>query len=137
MSKQALISPNEVRESGYRVAEVVNDGHTFPVGTPMFWTPCPDNVLADQFWYDPQNELFIAYPANIDFIKFTGKTAELTTCWNHNLDTGTSITLTDQEPADYSGTYTITVISPLKFTYEMATEPSGIANIVGKYTVNN
>ena len=62
MSKQALISPNEPRESGYRVAQVEPDGQTFEVGKPLFWTPCADNVVADQFWYDPSDQLIKAFP---------------------------------------------------------------------------
>jgi hypothetical protein len=54
--KKALISPNEPRETGYRVVEVVNEGKTFEVGG-CFWTDCADNVIADQFWYDPSDEL--------------------------------------------------------------------------------
>ena len=54
--KEALISPNEPRETGYRVAQVVEQYQTFEVGG-CFWTPCADDVLADQFWYDPSNEL--------------------------------------------------------------------------------
>jgi hypothetical protein len=60
MAKQALISPNEPRESGYRVAQV--ELETFEVGQPLFWTPCADNVVADQFWYDPQDKLIKANP---------------------------------------------------------------------------
>ena len=60
MAKQALISPNEPRESGYRVAQV--ELETFEVGAPLFWTPCADNVVADQFWYDPQDKLIKANP---------------------------------------------------------------------------
>jgi len=62
MSKQALISPNEPRESGYRVAQVVPDGQTFNVGEPLFWTPCADDVVADQFWYDPSTQLIVPNP---------------------------------------------------------------------------
>lgn len=54
--KEALISPSESVETGYRVAQVVNTGQTFEVGG-CFWTPCADDVLADQFWYDPSDEL--------------------------------------------------------------------------------
>jgi hypothetical protein len=25
---------------------------TFPIALPLYWTNCPDNVLAYQFWYD-------------------------------------------------------------------------------------
>ena len=62
MSKQALISPNEPRESGYRVAQVEPDGQTFAVGAPLFWTPCADDVVADQFWYNPDIQLVIPNP---------------------------------------------------------------------------
>ena len=60
MSKQALISPNEPRETGYRVAQV--ESQTFEVGAPLFWTSCADNVGADQFWYDPSDQLIKAFP---------------------------------------------------------------------------
>lgn len=60
MSKQALISPNEPRETGYRVAQV--ESQTFEVGAPLFWTSCADNVVADQFWYDPSDQLIKAFP---------------------------------------------------------------------------
>jgi hypothetical protein len=55
--KKALISPNEPRETGYRVAQVEPENQTFEVGSPLFWTECNDNVLADQFWYDPSDKL--------------------------------------------------------------------------------
>ena len=64
MSKQALISPNEPRESGYRVAQV--ESQTFEVGSPLFWTPCADDVVADQFWYDPSDELIKANPVVVE-----------------------------------------------------------------------
>lgn len=62
MSKQALISPNEPRETGYRVAQVEPNGSTFEVGAPLFWTACADDVVADQFWYDPSDQLIKANP---------------------------------------------------------------------------
>ena len=54
--KEALISIIEPRETGYRVAQVVSENETFPVSTQMFWTPCADDVIADQFWYDPSDQ---------------------------------------------------------------------------------
>ena len=60
--KEALISPNEPRETGYRVAQVVEQGQTFEVGAPLFWTSCADDVVADQFWYDPSDQLIKANP---------------------------------------------------------------------------
>jgi len=62
MANNALVSPNEPRESGYRVAQVEPDGQTFEVGAPLEWIPCPDNVVADQFWYDPVAKAFNAMP---------------------------------------------------------------------------
>jgi hypothetical protein len=73
---QALISPNEqpikyisswdsetppqpvwsTYPNGCRVAQVEPDGQTFPVATPLFWTACADNVVADQFYYDTINQ---------------------------------------------------------------------------------
>lgn len=54
--KEALISTIEPRETGYRVAQVVPQGETFPVAEAFFWTPCADDVVADQFWYDPSDQ---------------------------------------------------------------------------------
>jgi hypothetical protein len=54
--KEALISTIEPRETGYRVAQVVADGSTFPVASELFWTPCADDVVQDQFWYDPADQ---------------------------------------------------------------------------------
>ena len=54
--KEALISTIEPCETGYRVAQVVSEGETFPVAEAYFWTPCADDVVADQFWYDPSDQ---------------------------------------------------------------------------------
>jgi hypothetical protein len=56
----ALISPNEPRESGYRVAEVA--AQSFEVAEPLFWVECPDDVFADIFWYDPVSGSFALIP---------------------------------------------------------------------------
>jgi len=65
MPKQALISPNEPRESGYRVAQVEPNDQTFEVGAPLFWTPCADDVVQDQFWYNPQTQTIEPNPPYI------------------------------------------------------------------------
>ena len=54
--KEALISTIEPRETGYRVAQVVNQSQKFPVSSEMFWTPCENNVVQDLFWYDPADQ---------------------------------------------------------------------------------
>jgi hypothetical protein len=57
---QALISPNEPSQSGYRVAEV--SVTSFEVAPPMFWVACADDVVADQWWYDPSDSTFKLIP---------------------------------------------------------------------------
>jgi hypothetical protein len=57
---KALISPNEPRETGYRVAEV--SANQFDVAEPLFWVDCSDDVFADQKWYDPLDQQFKDFP---------------------------------------------------------------------------
>jgi hypothetical protein len=57
MAKQALISTIEPRYTGYRVAQVVDSkADTFEVANTLFWADCAENVVADQFWYNPDNQ---------------------------------------------------------------------------------
>jgi len=53
---KALISTIESVQSGYRVAQVELNENIFPVAEGLFWSDCEDNVVADQFWYDPSDE---------------------------------------------------------------------------------
>jgi hypothetical protein len=63
-------------------------------------------------------------------------TATLTTAVAHGLATGNRVTISGATPAEFNGTYAITVTGPSTFTYLMATAPSGNASVVGTYTVN-
>ena len=78
--KNALISPNESPiqyTSGWttdtppepiytpianscRVAEV--EAQPFEVALPLFWTPCADDVVADQFYYNTVDEQIYPVP---------------------------------------------------------------------------
>ena len=62
MAKKALISTVEPRESGYRVAQVEDAANVFEVAPSLFWVDCADDVVADQFWYDPSDQLIKANP---------------------------------------------------------------------------
>ena len=62
MAKKALISTFEPRESGYRVAQVEDATNIFEVADALFWVDCADDVVADQFWYDPSDQLIKANP---------------------------------------------------------------------------
>ena len=63
--KQALISTIEPRETGYRVAQVVAESQIFPVSPELFWTPCADDVVQDEFWYDPSDQTIKIFPPHI------------------------------------------------------------------------
>ena len=62
MAKKALISKVEPRESGFRVAQVENASDIFEVGSGLEWVDCANDVVADQFWYDPSDQLIKANP---------------------------------------------------------------------------
>ena len=62
MAKKALISTVEPRESGYRVAQVEDATNVFEVAPGLMWVDCADDVVADQFWYDPSDQLIKANP---------------------------------------------------------------------------
>jgi hypothetical protein len=62
-------------------------------------------------------------------------TATLTTAANHNLTTGTFVTVSGAIPVEYNGTFSITVTTPTAFTYTMLATPSGSASTVGSYRV--
>jgi hypothetical protein len=64
--KQALISPNEQVYNysgmllGERVAEVL--ATPFEVAPPLFWVECADDVVADQWYYNPATSQIIQIP---------------------------------------------------------------------------
>ena len=62
-------------------------------------------------------------------------TATLATAVAHGLVTGNTVTVAGAVPAQFNGTYRITVTNATTFTYTMATAPSGDATTVGTYTV--
>jgi len=66
MAKKALISTVEPRESGYRVAQVEDANNVFEVAPSLMWVDCADDVVADQFWYDPSDELIKANPVVVE-----------------------------------------------------------------------
>ena len=59
---KALISSIEPVQSGYRVAQVEPDANIFPVASALFWVDCADDVVADQFWFDPTDQTIKPVP---------------------------------------------------------------------------
>jgi hypothetical protein len=62
INMKALISTIEPRQTGFRVAQVAPDNKTFPVADGLFWVDCADDVVADQFWYDPNDQEVKPFP---------------------------------------------------------------------------
>jgi hypothetical protein len=60
-------------------------------------------------------------------------TATLTTATAHGLDTGDVVRVSGATPAQYNGTFTITVTTPTAFEYTMASDPGASASPVGSY----
>lgn len=60
-------------------------------------------------------------------------TATLTTAANHNLSNGDVVKVSGATPAQYNGTFTITVTGPTTFTYTMGSDPGASASPVGSY----
>jgi hypothetical protein len=53
---KALISPNEKvydyeSNVGQRIAQVESDDKIFAVASPLHWVDCPDDCVADIWWY--------------------------------------------------------------------------------------
>lgn len=63
--RRALISPAEKRYDGYRVCQVVDIGQDFPIASPLFWTDCNDDVMADAYWYNPETKECIINPPEV------------------------------------------------------------------------
>jgi hypothetical protein len=61
---KALISTIEPSQTGYRIAQVEPDDAIFPVAEPeLYWVDCADDVVADQFWFDPSDSTIKPVPS--------------------------------------------------------------------------
>ena len=60
-------------------------------------------------------------------------TATAVTNTVHNLTSGDTIVMSGCTPAAYNGTFVVTVVDTVTFTYTMLTDPGGIATVVGSY----
>lgn len=74
--------------------------------------------------------------AVISTITRVGTTATLTTATNHGRTTGDTVSVWGALPAQYNGTYVITVTGVTTFTYVMASDPGASASPVGLYSYN-
>ncbi len=60
--KKALVCPNEFVPNGFRIAQVELERNVFLVAEPLFWVDCADDVVPDQFYFDPTDSTIKAVP---------------------------------------------------------------------------
>lgn len=58
--KCALISPNEILHTGFRVVQV--EEKTFEVAEPLIWVECDDAAQADNWFFDQQDGIVKIVP---------------------------------------------------------------------------
>jgi len=75
-------------------------------------------------------------PQTISSITRSGTVATMTTAAPHGLVTGNLITVSGASAAAYNGQFTVTVTGASTLTYNMYSDPGGVASPVGTYTVS-
>lgn len=76
----------------------------------------------------------VAVAKVISSITSVGVLATATTATAHGLNSGDQAILTGVVPAQYNGSYPITVLSPTTYSYSMAAAAGGAATTMGAYT---
>jgi hypothetical protein len=66
MAKSALISLVEPRQTGYRVAQVVDSTQTFATHENYIWVDCDNTIIKDKFYYVPEDGTFNEIPTTTD-----------------------------------------------------------------------
>jgi len=62
----ALVSTQELRGYGYRVAQVTTDDKLFSVALGLFWYPCADSIDAEKYFYDPATAALVKIEENTE-----------------------------------------------------------------------
>lgn len=117
-------------------------GLAFPVGMIATWnsatTPIPANFqLCDGTNGTPdlRNKFILgAVPIQtISALTNAALVATAVTAVAHGLKTGDSVTIAGSVPTAFNGTFVITVVDAMTFTYPIATNPGGVATTIGTY----
>lgn len=90
--------------------------------------------------YDGANDRWVKMaktntPATIDTMTHVDALVTVNCAGPHNLTTGNWITLTGASPAEYNGTYRVTVLDADTFRYTAAVAPATNATTVATYTI--
>ena len=125
------------RDKLYRVA---NDGSFVVLGTLLTnagRVDISDNGVQIIIVDGPNGYIYLVDPQvqTISTITRVTTTATLTTAAAHGLSTGMQITVSGASPAQYNGTFTVTVTGNNTLTYVMGSDPGSSASPVGTYAV--
>ena len=126
MAKEALISPNEPRETGYRIAQVVDQYQTFDVGQPLFWVECADDVVADKFWYNPNTYIPSAEDNKQTAVQFLQETDWTTIADISDPNLSNPYLSNAKEFIDYRNIIRPYAINPVAGIIEWPTQPEPI-----------
>lgn len=85
---KALISPTEPAGLGVRVAQVCENDKTFEVGLPLYWNDCPDDCVADNYYYNPTTHEYHIVEASAEQNKQTAVLLLQQTDWTTIADVG-------------------------------------------------
>lgn len=90
--------------------------------------------------YDNANDRWVKMagtntPSTVTSITHVGTLATANCSTPHGLTTGNYVTITGCTPAEYNGTFKVTVLDADSFKYTMATDPAADASVVGAYTI--
>lgn len=127
------------RDKFYRVA---NDGTFSTIGTLLTYAgrvDIADNGNQIMVVDGPNGYIYLSDPQiqTISSITRVTTTATLTTAQAHGLTTGMQVTVSGALPAQYNGTFAITVTGPTTFTYVMAGDPGASASPAGTYAISS
>lgn len=61
---KALIDPTTSIQNGVRVAQTSEK--SFDICTPFYWVVCPENIIADEFFYDEETGQFNPVPVQTE-----------------------------------------------------------------------
>lgn len=86
-------------------------------------------------WRETRVTAATVVPRTITSLTFSTTTATLTTATPHGLATGDTVMVSGASPAQYNGSFVITVLTPTTFSYVMTASPGANAAIVGAYSV--
>lgn len=123
-----------------KLHRVANDGSTTELGTLLTDSgrvDIADNGIQIIIVDGPNGYIYgVDLTAKtISTITRVGTLATLTTASAHGLSTGMQITVSGATPAQYNGTYSVTVTGASTLTYVMASDPGSSAAPVGSYVI--